>query len=86
MVLQKFSMVSLSDYAKNKIYKELPNPKRYFRYSDEKIFIDLKRSKGYSGELEKLAQDDCDLTITVMLKEAVKQKMRLRVTGYYQGE
>ena len=73
------SMVPLRDYAKNKTYKELPNPKKHFSNSDEKIIIDLMRSKVYSGELEKLAQDDSDLTITIMLKDIVKQKMRLRV-------
>ena len=45
------SMVPLSDYSKNETYKELPNQKKYFSGSDEKIFIDLRRSKGYSGEL-----------------------------------
>ena len=45
----------------------------------------MRRSKEYSGELEKLTRDDKDLTITIMLKESVKKKMRLRVTGYYQG-
>ena len=60
--------------------------KKYFIKSDEKIFIDSRRSKGYSGELEKLTQDDSDLTITIMLKEVVKKKTWLRVTDYYQGE
>ena len=32
----------------------------YFSESDEKIFIDLRRSNGYSGELEKLTRDDSD--------------------------
>ena len=45
----------------------------------------MRRSKEYSGELEKLTRDDSDLTITIVLKEAVKKKTRLRVTGYYQG-
>ena len=37
------SMVPLSDYAKNETYKELSNQKKYFRESDDKIFIDLRR-------------------------------------------
>ena len=65
-------MVPLSDYEKNETYKELHNQKKYFSESAEKIFIDLRRSKGYSGELEKLTRDDSDLTIT-MLKEAIKK-------------
>ena len=71
---------------KMKHIKNYITKKNNFSESDEKIFIDLRRSKGYSGELEKLTRDDSDLTITIMLKEAVKKKMRLRVTGYYQGE
>ena len=55
-------------------------PKKYLRESDEKIFIDLWRSKGYSGELETLIRDESDLTI-IMLKEAAKKEMGLRVTG-----
>ena len=62
-------MVPLSDYAKNETYKELPNQKKYFSESDEKIFIDVRRSKGYSDEFEKLTRNDNGLTITIMLKK-----------------
>ena len=31
-------------------------------------------------------RDDRDLTITIHLKAPAKKKMRLGVTGYYQGE
>ena len=57
------SMVPLSNYTKNETYKELPIQKYiyiYFSESDEQIFIDLRRSNGYSGELEKLTRDDSD--------------------------
>ena len=36
--------------------------------------------------LEKINRIDSDLTITVTLKAATTKKMRLRVTGHYQGE
>ena len=36
--------------------------------------------------LKNLTQDDSNLTITKILKKAVKKKLRLSVTGYYQGE
>ena len=39
--------------------------------SDEKLYIDLRRGRGYTRELERLQQ---------------LKKMRLRVVGYYQGE
>ena len=73
------SIVPLRDFAKYKTYKLLPNQTKYFSNSDEKIFTDLRKSKVYSSELEKVTRDDSDLTITVMLKEAAEQKMRLRI-------
>ena len=48
--------------------------------------IDLRRSKGYTDELESLTRDDSRLTLTIMLKDAAIKKMRLRVTGYLQGK
>ena len=33
-----------------------------------------------------LLRDDSDLTLTVRLKQAAAKKMKLRVTGYYQGK
>ena len=53
---------------------------------DERLYIDLRRSKGYSDELGELTRDDSGLTLIVTLKDAATKKMRLRVTGYYQGE
>ena len=46
----------------------------------------MRRSKGYTDELEKLTRDDSDLTLTVKLKAAAIKKLRLRVTGYSQAE
>ena len=57
------SIAPLTDYANNDVYKELPKQKDFFETSDEKLFIDLKRSKGYTGELEMLSRDDSDLTL-----------------------
>ena len=54
--------------------------------SNKKIFIDLRRGKGYTNKIEKLNRDDSDLTITIKLKVVATKKMRLRVTGYYQGK
>ena len=74
MITQKIK--HLKNYLTKKIFEEFWREK----------FFDLRRSKGYSGGFEKLTRDDSDLTITIMLKEAVKQKMKIRVTGYCQGE
>ena len=53
---------------------------------DEHVYIDNRRSKGYTGEFERVNRDDSDLSVTVNLKAATAKKMRLRVTGFFQGE
>ena len=66
--------------------QELPNRNKYFTASDERVYIDIRRNKGYTGEFERVNRDDSDLSITINLKAAAAKKMRLRVTGYFQGE
>ena len=66
------------------IRKELPNIKKYFTDSDEKVYINIRRSKGYTSELERVNRDDSDLSVTVDLKAAMTNKMRLYIRGYYQ--
>ena len=80
------SIVPEADYLYNKTKQELPNRNTYFTDSDEKVYIDIRRSKGYTGEFERVNRDDSDLIVTVDLKTAGAKKMRLYVTGYYQGE
>ena len=80
------SIVPESDYLYNEVRQQLPNRKTYFTDSDEKIYIDIRRSKGYTDEFERVNRDDSDLVVTVDLKNAAAKKMRLYVTGYYQGE
>ena len=80
------SIIPEADYLYNKTKQELPNRNTYFTDSDEKVYIDIRRSKGYTGESERVNRDDSDLIVTVDLKQAATKKMRLYVTGYYQGE
>ena len=42
-----------TDYANNPIYQDMTN---------EKMYLDLRRSKGYTDELENLPRDDRKLT------------------------
>ena len=49
-------------------------------------YIDIRQSKGYTGEFKRVNRDDSDLSITLNLKAAAAKKMRLHVTGYFQGE
>ena len=50
------------------------------------VSIDIRLSKGYTGEFERVDRDNSNLTITVDLKAATVKKMMLRVTGFFQGE
>ena len=54
------SIVPESDYVYNDIRKELPNRRNYFADSDEKVYINIRRSKGYTSELERVNRDDSD--------------------------
>ena len=80
------SIVPESDYVYNDIKKELPNRKKYFTDSDEKVYIDIRRGKSYTSELKRVNRDDSDLSATVDLKAAATKKMRLYIRGYYQTE
>lgn len=46
---------------------------------DDRIYIDLKRGQGYTGELEKINRNDLNLTLMVTLKTAAAKKNE--VTG-----
>ena len=70
----------------NDIRKELPNRKKYFTDSDEKVYIDIRQSKGYTSELERVNRDDSDFSVTVDLKAVATKKMRLYIRGYCQTE
>ena len=71
------STAPLSKYANIEIFQELPKEQKYFTETDKKLYIDMTRIKGYTDELEKLMQDDSDITLAVKLKRADTKKMRL---------
>ena len=79
---------SLTQYANNEIYKELIKYENYYSKtkSDEKLYVDIRRGRGFSNELERIVRNDSSLTLTITLQNAAVKKMRLRVVGYYQGE
>ena len=59
------STASLIDYRNNDIFKELTTYGKYFSdTSDERVYIDLRRSKGYTNELEKLVRNDSGISLT----------------------
>ena len=59
----------LTEYTNNEICQELPKERNSFTNTDKKLYIDIRRSKGYTDELEKLTRDDSDLNLTVKLKK-----------------
>ena len=84
-VCNGYTIAPLTDYENNPTCRDLTKTDKYFS-SDEKMYLDLRRSKGYMDELESLNRDDSKLTLTVTLKDAATKKMRLRVTLYSQGK
>ena len=81
------SAAPLTQYKNNEIKQELTKEKDYFGDdSDERLYIDMTRSKRYTDELEKLTRDDGGVTLTIKLKKAAEKKMRLRVIAYSQVE
>ena len=59
----------LTEYINNEIFQELPKERNYFNNIDETLYIDMRRSKGYTDELERLTRDDSDLTLTLNLRQ-----------------
>ena len=81
------STASLTQYKNNKIYQEITEEDDFgISTKDDQICIDMRRSKGYTDELEKLTRDDSHVNVSVTLKKAAEKKMRLRVIGYSQAE
>ena len=81
------STAPLTQYKSNPIYQDLTPEEEYRDNSrDDSIYIDMRRSQGYTDELEKLTRDDSGLAVVVNLKDAAQKKMRLRLTGFSQSE
>ena len=80
------SVVPSSEYVHNKTAQELPSRSDYFSNSDERVYIDLRRGKGFTGEFERVNRDDSELSVVIDLKAAATRKLRIYVTGYYQAE
>ena len=81
------SSAPLTQYKNNDIYRELIEKDDYFGdESDERVYIDMRRSKGYTDELEKINRDGSGIALNIKLKKAAAKKLRFRITGFSQGE
>ena len=66
------SAAQLTQYKNNEIKQELTKDKDCFGDdSDERLHIDMRRSKGYT---DKLIRDDGGVTLTIKLKKAAEKK------------
>ena len=81
------SSAPLIQYKNNPIYQEITDEDKFTDNTrDDRIYIDMRRSKGYTDELEKINRDDSGITLTSSLKEAAAKKLRFRITGFSQAE
>ena len=80
------SKAPLMDYADNLIYQDLPDQDTYFTDSIERIYLDMRDSKGYTNELVKLKINYKDLILKLEFKNIVVDKLCLRMWAYSQGE
>ena len=81
------SSVPLMQSRNNKIYQEMTEEDEFTTNSkDDSILVDMRRSKGYTDELQKLNRDDSGLAVVITLKEVAAKKLRLRVTGFSEAE
>ena len=66
----------LTQSKNNDIYRELIEEDYYFSdESDERVDIDVRRSKGYTDELEKINRDDSGIALNIKFKKAAAKKL-----------
>ena len=80
------SIAPLTDYINNPVYQELPTQNECFNSADERIYLNLRTSYGYTKEMEKLERKDSKLALKIELKNATRKKYRTRIWGYSMGE
>ena len=81
------SSAPLTDYIKNPVYQELIDQDSYNGVrSDERVYLDLRASAGYTSEVEKLERSNSKINLFIQLKNSAAQKLRLRVWAYSLGE
>ena len=69
------------------MYQELIDKDSYNGVcSDERVYLDLRGSTGYTSEAEKLERNDLKINLLIQLKSSAAHKLRLRVWAYSLGE
>lgn len=79
-----WSVASLTDQVHNPIYQELIDKKDYFtNANDERIYLDLRASAGYTNKMEKLERNDSLLFIHYS-KKCRHQKTQVTYVAIHQ--
>ena len=69
------SSAPLTQYKNNPIYQEIMEEDKFTdKERDDRIYTNMRRSKGYTDELEKINRDNSDIALTISLKEAAAKK------------
>ena len=81
------SSAFLTQYKNNPIYQEMTEEDEFTtNEKDDGILIDMRQSKSYTDELEKLNHGNSELAPVINLKKTAAKKLRLRVTGFSQAK
>ena len=81
------SSALLMQYINNEIYQEMSDEDKFAdNERDDRSYIDIRRSKGYTDELEKINRDDSGVALHIKLKEAAAKKLKIRITDFSQAE
>ena len=71
----------------NTVYQELLGEYAYDTSdSDERIYLDLRASAGYTTEMEKLEKNDSKINLSIQLKALAIKKLKLKIWAYLLGE
>ena len=79
--------VPLTKYRNNPVFQDMTTEDDFTgNIRDDKIYVDMRRSKGCTDELEKINRDDSGLAVAIKFKGAAAEKLRLRIAGNSQAE
>ena len=76
------STTLITDFMNNPIAQELKKENEYFSDKfDERLYVDLRPSHGYTDELEKPTRNDSKMTITIETKTPLVKKNETKNVG-----
>ena len=65
------SSAPLTQYKNNPVYQEITEEDKFTdNEKDNRIYIDMRRSRGYTDKSEKINRDDSGIALPISLKEA----------------